>query len=124
MLVPAPLPFATSAQCMHCVLHCPAQAGNPETNPDKLGAFGCAAVGEAAPKKRAAPGTGSKVRGRSHGLIGIAISCLQPALPTHVSITGCADVQAVFGCSLECRVLRSRRPRSEGQRGRRVFQGD
>ncbi|PRW20278.1 non-ribosomal peptide synthetase [Chlorella sorokiniana] len=34
--------------------------GNPETNPDKLGAFGSAAVGEPAPKKRAAPGAGAK----------------------------------------------------------------
>lgn len=61
VLVSAPLLFATASQCLHSVLHCPAQAGNPETNPNKLGAFGSAAVGEAAPKKRAAPGTGSKV---------------------------------------------------------------
>lgn len=40
-------------------------AGNPETNPDKLGAFGFATVGEPASKKRAAGGGSSTVRGKA-----------------------------------------------------------
>ena len=93
--------FHCQPHLVHLLL--PSQpAGNPETNPDKLGAFGSATVGEPASKRRATGGSSSTVRSEAAESIDRAARVAKPT----ITIVQRPTKLFHFG---KCRVPRNRR---------------